>query len=474
MTLTNFDLVIFGATGDLSMRKLLPSLYHAHCAHLLHPEGRILAVSRTPLNREQFLIRVEKEAKTHLHQTFSKEHWQSFIQRLDYLCVNIHCAADFDSLQQKIAAKKSDAVIVYLSTAPHYFAPTCEQLARVGLNHFAVRIVLEKPLGSDLSSAQAINRAVLRFFQEKQIYRIDHYLGKESLQNILPLRFANPLLTQMWNKDWIESVEITIAEELGVEDRGEFYDNTGALRDMVQNHMLQMLCLIAMQTPKSLLADDVRNEKLRVLQALKMLPEKEVAHNVVRAQYDGYTKEANIAPNSQTETFVAIRAHIDLPHWQGVPFYLRTGKHLNQRAASIILNFKEQDTLFGRQSSRLLIQIQPNEKIEWQISVKKAGNCLSLAPAAVGLDLKQITHAHRADAYELLLLEVIDGRLNLFNRADELEAAWRWIMPILNAWQKNLAPLYHYPSGSEGPIEAHQLLARDGAVWHDLTNIQAA
>lgn len=468
MNLTNFDLVIFGATGDLAMRKLLPNLYQAHAAGLLHEQGRILAVSRSQLSREAFLARVEKEAKIHLTEFVAPRLWQSFLQRIDYLSVNVLNEQDFDVLQHKIASKNSEAVVIYLSTAPHYFAITCEQLARVGLNHQQVRIVLEKPLGTDLQSSRAINTAIARFFQEEQIYRIDHYLGKESLQNLLPLRFANPLLAQIWHKDWVQSVELTVAEELGVQDRGEFYDNTGALRDMVQNHMLQMLCFVAMETPKSLAADDVRDEKLRVLQALAMLPENEVAQNVVRAQYQGYTTEHNVAHNSQTETFVAIRTYVNTPRWQGVPFYLRTGKHLNKRYASIILNLKEQETLFGKQSSRLLIQIQPEERIEWQIAVKQAGNHLTVEPAWGSLDLKQNTQERRADAYELLLLEVIEGRLNLFNRADELDAAWRWVMPILNAWQNHQAPLYTYVSGSQGPIEAEHLLTQDHAKWHNL------
>lgn len=469
MKLTNFDMVIFGATGDLAMRKLLPNLYQAHAAGLLHEQGRILAVSRSQLSRDEFLARVEQEAKIHLPENISAQVWQTFLQRLDYLSVNVLQFDDFQTLQGKISAKNSDAVVIYLSTAPHYFATACEHLAQVGLNHDKVRIVLEKPLGTDLDSSRAINTAVAQFFQEKQIYRIDHYLGKESLQNLLPLRFANPLLAQVWHKDWVKSVELTVAEELGVEERGEFYDQTGALRDMVQNHMLQMLCLVAMETPKSLTADDVRDEKLRVLQALKVLPENEVAQNVVRAQYQGYTTEHRVASDSQTETFVALRAHLNTPRWQNVPFYLRTGKRLNQRYASIILNLKPQQTLFGEQSSRLVIQIQPKERIEWQIAVKQAGNHLTVTPAWGSLDLKQNTQTRRADAYELLLLEIIEGRLNLFNRADELEAAWRWVMPILNAWKNQNIPLYTYVSGSIGPIEAEQLLAQDNAKWHDLT-----
>ncbi|MDK4565055.1 glucose-6-phosphate dehydrogenase, partial [Kingella kingae] len=255
--LNNFDMVIFGATGDLSMRKLLPCLYQAHAAGLLHPNGRILGVSRSQMDTAQFLAKVQTDSKIHIKKNYTDELWTSFVQRIQYLTVDVNTSAHFDELAKIVKARtETDNVVIYLSTAPKFFAPACENLARVGLNADNVRIVLEKPLGTDLASSQAINTDVGTHFKENQIYRIDHYLGKESLQNVLPLRFGNVFFEPVWNKDFIKSVQITVAEQLGVEERGEFYDITGALRDMMQNHIMQMLCFVAMEQPKSLSADD--------------------------------------------------------------------------------------------------------------------------------------------------------------------------------------------------------------------------
>ena len=285
-SLNNFDLVIFGATGDLSMRKLLPSLYQAHAAGLLHPNGRILGVSRSMFDTNQFLAKVETDSKIHIKQNFREELWASFIARIEYLPVDVTLPENFDTLGRLVHLRTdTDGVVIYLSTAPKFFASTCEQLARIGLNSDNVRIVLEKPLGTDWTSSQQINNDVGYYFKEEQIYRIDHYLGKESLQNLLPLRFSNVFFEPIWNKNFVKSVQITIAEELGVEERGEFYDITGALRDMVQNHIMQMLCFVAMEPPKSLSADDVRDAKLKVISSLKPMTSTDVDKNVVRAQY---------------------------------------------------------------------------------------------------------------------------------------------------------------------------------------------
>ena len=334
---TNFDLVLFGATGDLAMRKLLPALYQAHAAGLLHPQGRILGVSRSKFSREEFLAKVGRDSKIHI-KNIEDAAWAQFEQRIDYLSLDVGEAADFSALADKVNQRlDTDAVVVYLSTAPKFFAPVCEKLAAAGLNAPKVRIVLEKPLGTDLASCRKINEDVAAYFQENQIYRIDHYLGKEGLQNLLPLRFGNSLFEPLWNKDCIQSVQITIAETLGVEERGEFYDITGALRDMVQNHIVQMLCFTAMERPKSLAADDVRDEKLKVIQSLK--PLNDIDKQAIRGQYapsaglNGYTQEHKVPAGSRTETYVAIKAEIDNPRWAGVPFYLRTGKRLAGRTA---------------------------------------------------------------------------------------------------------------------------------------------
>ncbi|MDK4578952.1 glucose-6-phosphate dehydrogenase, partial [Kingella kingae] len=373
--LNNFDMVIFGATGDLSMRKLLPCLYQAHAAGLLHPNGRILGVSRSQMDTAQFLAKVQTDSKIHIKKNYTDELWTSFVQRIQYLTVDVNTSAHFDELAKIVKARtETDNVVIYLSTAPKFFAPACENLARVGLNADNVRIVLEKPLGTDLASSQAINTDVGTHFKENQIYRIDHYLGKESLQNVLPLRFGNVFFEPVWNKDFIKSVQITVAEQLGVEERGEFYDITGALRDMMQNHIMQMLCFVAMEQPKSLSADDVRDEKLKVVAALKPMTSADVDKNVIRAQYvangeqNGYLQEHNVPADSRTETYVAIRAEIDTPRWAGVPFYLRTGKRLATRTAEIVLNFKDQaNGLFGTNPNRLVISLQPDETVSLKL-----------------------------------------------------------------------------------------------------------
>ncbi|EGK11502.1 glucose-6-phosphate dehydrogenase [Kingella kingae] len=471
--LNNFDMVIFGATGDLSMRKLLPCLYQAHAAGLLHPNGRILGVSRSQMDTAQFLAKVQTDSKIHIKKNYTDELWTSFVQRIQYLTVDVNTSAHFDELAKIVKARtETDNVVIYLSTAPKFFAPACENLARVGLNADNVRIVLEKPLGTDLASSQAINTDVGTHFKENQIYRIDHYLGKESLQNVLPLRFGNVFFEPVWNKDFIKSVQITVAEQLGVEERGEFYDITGALRDMMQNHIMQMLCFVAMEQPKSLSADDVRDEKLKVVAALKPMTSADVDKNVIRAQYvangeqNGYLQEHNVPADSRTETYVAIRAEIDTPRWAGVPFYLRTGKRLATRTAEIVLNFKDQaNGLFGTNPNRLVISLQPDETVSLKLYVKQVGSGLDVQPTEMVLDMGTVSDERRAEAYELLLREVIDGRLSLFNRRDELEKAWEWVMPILDNWATSPVAPATYAASSWGPKEAQELLARDGNVW---------
>ena len=473
-TQTNFDLVLFGATGDLAMRKLLPCLYQAHVAGLLNPQGRILGVSRSDLDTAGFLAKVETNSKIHIKQNFSDDAWASFVKRIEYLKVDVTEEADFAALGETVKARKeTDNVIIYLSTAPKFFAQACENLAKVGLNVDNARVVLEKPLGTDLASSQQINTDVARYFKESQIYRIDHYLGKESLQNLLALRFANVMFEPLWNNKYIESVQLTIAEQLGVEERGEFYDITGALRDMVQNHLMQMLCMTAMEAPASLDADAVRDEKVKVIKSLKPLTIESVNENVVRGQYtaakgmNGYLEEINVPQDSFTETYVAIKAEIDNPRWAGVPFYLRTGKRLAGRTAEIVLNFKPQPDdgkLYAAVPNRIVISLQPQETVRVRLAVKAVGSDRTV-PAEMVLDLAQAAAGRRAEAYELLLREVIDGRLNLFNRRDELEAAWAWLTPVLEHWAASPVPPHLYPAGSHGVEAARAMLAENGDLW---------
>ncbi|UOO82566.1 glucose-6-phosphate dehydrogenase [Uruburuella testudinis] len=479
---TNFDLVLFGATGDLAMRKLLPCLYQAHAAGLLHPEGRILGVSRSELSTEAFLQKVESDSKIHVKTHYTDELWQSFIKRIRYLTVDATKAETFKALGEAVAARpNTDNVVVYLSTAPKFFTPICENLAAIGLNSDKVRVVLEKPLGTDLQSSQEINAAVGAFYKEEQIYRIDHYLGKEALQNLLALRFANIMFEPLWNKKYIKSVQLTIAEQLGVEERGEFYDITGALRDMVQNHLMQMLCMTAMEAPASLDADAVRDEKLKVIKSLKPLTSADVDADVVRGQYaagekDGqalnaYLNEYQVPAGSRTETYVAIKAEINNERWNGVPFYLRTGKRMAGKVAEIVLNFRDLSSHIFEGSAaapnRLVIELQPTESIRLYTQVKTpgAGNHVEVAPLV--LDMGKAIEGRRAEAYERLLLDVINGKLALFNRRDELEAAWEWVMPIMENWAQAEQPPHEYAANSWGPKAAEELLARNGDAWHE-------
>lgn len=478
-----FDMILFGGTGDLVMRKLLPSLYQADAAGLLNKEGRILALGRKDWSREQYLAYAEEHSRIHLKEAFTEECWQSYLTRVDYLKVDGSCADDFPALADKVKQLSGRNVVCYLATAPELFAPICENLAAVGLNHERVRVVLEKPLGHDLESSNEINDDVARFFEEQQLYRIDHYLGKESVQNLMAIRFGNSLFEPLWRREWVHDVQITIAEELGVEGRGGFYDHTGALRDMVQNHLLQLLCMVAMEPPASLEGNTIRDEKLKVLKSLRPFDVQDVANKTVRGQYKagaingagvpGYLEEAGIPQSSTTETFVAIKAEIDNWRWAGVPFFLRTGKRMPERVAEIVINFRDVPCqLFPspvgcHTANRLVIRLQPDESIRLYFLAKEPGNTMNLQPAYLNLDFHAMFKVRRADAYERLLLDVIHGRLGLFMRRDELISAWRWVEPIMEAWAHSTTPPKQYTAGTWGSAASSALLSRDGISWHE-------
>jgi glucose-6-phosphate 1-dehydrogenase len=343
-------------------------------------------------------------------------------------------------------------------------------------------VVLEKPLGTDLQSARQINLEVARHFNEQQIYRIDHYLGKETVQNLMVLRFGNAIFEPLWRAPFIKSVQITVAESVGVGSRAGFYDSAGAMRDMVQNHLLQLLCIVAMEPPISLDADDVRDEKLKVLRSLKPLTLAEIKRDTVRGQYTagasagqavtGYLQEAQVPPTSRTETFVALRAYINNARWAKVPFFLRTGKRMQQRQSEIIIEFAEQAfSVFGEsaatQPNRMIISLQPQESIQLSMMVKEPGSGMRMQPVRLGLDLQQSSDKRRAEAYERLLMDVIKGRLTHFMRRDELEAAWHWVDPILQGWATLDEPPKPYPAGSWGPAASSALMARDGLTWFE-------
>ncbi|RQS67043.1 glucose-6-phosphate dehydrogenase [Burkholderia sp. Bp8963] len=481
-----FAFVLFGGTGDLAMRKILPALYAAHRDGLLAPSGRIVAVAQNPFDDAGYLRWVDASVRPHVERaSFDDASWRSFVERLAYV--------ELDASRPDAFARLRDALepmpgrrIFYLATGPSLFVPICRSLAGAGLAPSSSRIVLEKPLGYDLASSAAINDAVGTIFAEEQIYRIDHYLGKEAVQNLFALRFGNVMFEPLWRREWIENIQITVAEELGVGGRGPFYDQTGALRDMVQNHLLQLLAIIAMEPPQSMEADAVRDEKLRVLRALKPLTADDIPRSVVRGQYragavrgsavPAYQDEPGVTPGSATETFIALKAEVDNWRWAGVPFFLRTGKRLADRVAEIVVNFRPvPHSALGAAalrpgSNRLTIRLQPDESIRLSTLAKQPGLGMSLQGVHLDLAFDRFFQQNRMEAYQRLLLDVIAGRLALFVRRDEQEAAWRWVAPILDGAAHHSPAPKPYAAGSWGPAPASALLARHGTCWREEEN----
>ena len=478
-----FDMVLFGGTGDLVMRKLLPALYQAHKAGLLHQDGRIIALGRKDLGRDGYLAQVQEKARSHIEPGFDPAVWAAFLERIDFHKLEAAAPDDYASLAQRLGPDGERVTVCYLATTPDLFTTICGQLAAVGLNRPSVRVVLEKPLGHDLDSSASINDAVARYFAEDQTYRIDHYLGKESVQNLMAIRFGNALFEPLWRHEWVDNVQITIAEDIGVEGRGEFYDKTGALRDMVQNHLLQLLCIVAMEPPATLEANAIRDEKLKALKALKPFSAEDVALKTVRGQYKagavggrpvpGFHDEANIPADSRTETFVALRAEIANWRWAGVPFFLRTGKRMQERLAEIVINFRGvphslfENPVGQHTANRLVIRLQPEESIRLYFLAKEPGDAMRLQSTHLDLDFQSMYKVRRADAYERLLLDVIRGRLALFMRRDELVEAWRWVEPIIENWEHSTVPPKSYTAGTWGPAASTGLLSRAGAAWNE-------
>jgi glucose-6-phosphate 1-dehydrogenase len=477
----SFDLVFFGGTGDLTWRKLMPALFQAFRHGKLPSGARILSVARDDQSDAQY--------RQWLHERFrevegakrpSEEEFERFAALVHYRRMDLSQPEHYQRLRDWLDERRADIVVFYLATSPHLFTQICEQLGAAGLNHERVRVVLEKPLGHDLASAQQINRVVRSVFDEAQAFRIDHYLGKPSVQNLMALRFGNALFEPLWRRESIANIQITLAESLGVGTRGPFYDGTGALRDMIQNHALQLLTMIAMEPPASNDADAIRDEKLKVLRALKPFSAESVARDVVRGQYRGgnvggqavpsYLEEGKIPADSRTETFVALKAEIQNWRWAGVPFYLRTGKRLSARDAQIVVNFRQvPHAIFPgpQRANRLIIKLQPEDGLELELlAAKGSGHGEALAPVKLDLDFDRAFSAtNRVGAYERLLLDAIAGKLNLFVRSDEQEQAWRWVEPILNSWAASEEPPRPYTAGSWGPAAASAMVARDGFTW---------
>jgi glucose-6-phosphate 1-dehydrogenase len=473
------DLVIFGGVGDLSLRKLLPALFMAHRHHNLPEHTRIHALGRQTWDRSAFLAFIQEKVPPFIGANATDgDEWQRFLARLHYVGLDATQPADYAALAQ--ALQPGSTRVHYLATAPSLFTTICAHLSGNGLIDPQTRVVLEKPLGHDLASARQINDEVARYFQESQVFRIDHYLGKETVQNLMVLRFGNTIFEPLWRSPFIKSVQITVAESVGVGSRAGFYDGTGALRDMVQNHLLQLLCIVAMEPPVSLDPDAVRDEKLKVLRSLRPMTVADVARDTVRGQYTagasqgdaavGYLQEANVPADSGTETFVALRAHINNWRWANVPIFLRTGKRMADRRSEIVIEFADLPfTLFPdapRQPvNRLLIRLQPEETVQLQMMAKEPGSGMRLRPVSLKLDMESAFETRRAEAYERLLIDVIKGRLTHFMRRDELEAAWQWVDPILNGWRVLDEKPRPYTAGTWGPAASSALMAREHSAW---------
>ncbi|WP_426110074.1 glucose-6-phosphate dehydrogenase [Massilia sp. PWRC2] len=482
MALNDFDLVLFGGSGDLAMRKLLPAMYSRHVAGDLPAGARIICVGRHDWSTEAFLTEAAKTSKPNIKAPDEKA-YAEFVKRIVYVSVNATDVSTYGGLVEALRTDDSLTRVYYLATPPHLFAQICDNLKEAGLVTANSRVVLEKPLGRDLASAKQINFEVGKVFAESQIYRIDHYLGKETVQNLLALRFGNILFEPLWRREWISDVQITIAEKIGVGNRMGYYDTSGALRDMLQNHLLQLLCIVAMEPPTSIAPDAVRDAKLQVLRSLKRFTPTTLAQNIVRGQYraghvegqpvPSYKDEPDAPAHSSTETFVALKAEIDTWRWAGVPFYLRTGKRMPDRLAEIVVRFKPiPHSIFNQptssfQPNSLVIRLQPDEGLSMNLMAKTPGDSMRLKQAELELDFNEQFKTPRMDAYERLLLDVLRGQLTLFMRGDELEAAWEWVEPILDYWQQDDSNPIPYTSGTWGPAAASALIGRDGLQWRE-------
>jgi glucose-6-phosphate 1-dehydrogenase len=488
-------IVLFGATGDLTHRKLVPALFRLAREGHLPSDYAILGMARREWSDDQFRDELKSSLDKDLKAKLA-DFWPQFAAHLAYVSGEFHDPSAFQRLKERLGEldKQHNTRgnrLYYLAVAPEFFAPIVQQLGQADLiypHHQETpwsRVVVEKPFGHDLASARALSLELSHVLDESQIYRIDHYLGKETVQNIQALRFGNSIFEPIWNRRHVGSVQITVAEEVGMAGgRGGYYDKAGALRDMVQNHMMQLLCLVAMEPPVNLSADAIRNEKVKVLQALPQWSAGEVRENVIRAQYTagsiagqevpGYLQEKGVAPDSKTETYVALRLTLETWRWAGVPFYLRTGKRLPKRATEIAIQFRRPPTnLFeveadGGGFNQLILRIQPNEGASLAVMAKIPGSRRRLQEVRMDFRYGTAFASPPPEAYERLLLDVMLGDPTLFTRTDEVESAWRFITQILDAWSSDTTRPDTYPAGTWGPESADALLARDGARWRRL------
>ncbi len=485
-------LVIFGASGDLTKRKLIPALLELEKQNLLPDQFAVLGVSRTELSDEVFRSRMTE----FLPKEASSELIEKFLNRLYYQAISTADAYDYPVLRDRLftIAKENNIpenFIFYLSTPPSLYEIIPKNLASVELNQADDgfrRLIVEKPFGTDLESAKELNRNLLDYFKEEQIYRIDHYLGKETVQNLLVTRFSNGIFEPIWNHNFIHHIEITSAESLGVENRGGYYDHSGAMRDMVQNHLLQLVGMVAMEPPVIIEADAIRNEVLKVFQSLRPIQEDEVAKYVIRGQYieshikgnlvKGYRQEDGVNPESRTETFMAMKFFIDNWRWAGVPFYIRTGKKLPTRVTEVVIHFKKTPHhLFGNQinteqtANQLVIRIQPDEGILLKFGMKVPGAGFRVQTVNMDFHYDDLANVHLPAAYERLLLDSMQGDATLYSRGDAVEKAWDFVQPIINAWNNNPdIPIYGYPAGTWGPDVVDQLV-EDGEWRYPCKNL---
>ncbi len=472
-----FDLVIFGGTGDLARRKILPGLFRRFLAGQMPAGSRIIGAARSEMNADSYREMISDAVAEFGGEEFrNKKGLKAFLECLEYVAIDAKGEGGWDKLAQMVRQEVVQAF--YFSVAPSLFGDLAQRLHTHKIANARSRIVVEKPFGRDLESARALNATLAAHFDESQIYRIDHYLGKETVQNLMAVRFGNVLFEPLWNNHYVDHIQITVAETVGVGGRGAYYDKSGAMRDMVQNHLMQLLCLIAMEPPSQFGADEVRDEKLKVIRALQPVDH----HHLVRGQYDAgpegpsYREDAE-NPRSFTESFIAMRCHIANWRWAGVPFYLRTGKRMKARSSEITVVFKDLGhSIFEGDEARhrniLSIRLQPNEGMDLQVTIKEPGPGgmrlidvpLDMTFAdALGDEDHEVT-----DAYERLIMDVIRGNQTLFMRGDEVEAAWGWTDPLINGWEARNDVPKHYEMGSSGPEDALMLMHRDNRKWRDI------